>query len=61
VKLKKKEDQRVYASVLLRRGNKLITGSRGRERLGGRKEAREKEEAGSGVGEDRKMYRGSGN
>jgi hypothetical protein len=29
MKLKKKEDQSVDASVLLRRGNKIITGDRG--------------------------------
>ena len=34
MKLKKKEDQRVDASVLLRRGNKIIKGSRGWVRLG---------------------------
>jgi hypothetical protein len=31
MKLKKKEDQSVYASILLRRGNKIITGGRRRE------------------------------
>ena len=41
MKLKRKEDQRVDASVLLRRGNKIIKGSRGlgelgRKRRGGR-------------------------
>ena len=35
MKLKKKEDQSVDASVLLRRGNKIITGGR---ILGGREE-----------------------
>ena len=34
MKLKKKEDQSVDASVLLRRGNKIIKGSRGWEGLG---------------------------
>ena len=34
MKLKKKEDQSVDASVLLRRGNKIITGGRGREEPG---------------------------
>jgi hypothetical protein len=29
MKLKKKEDQSVDASVLLRRGNKILTGGRG--------------------------------
>jgi hypothetical protein len=42
MKLKKKEDQSVNASVLLRRGNKIIIGGRGRESLG----------TGLGVGED---------
>jgi hypothetical protein len=34
MKLKRNEDQRVDASVLLRRGNKIIKLSRGREGLG---------------------------
>jgi hypothetical protein len=34
MKLKKKEYQRVGASVLLRRENKILTGGRGWERLG---------------------------
>ena len=34
MKLKRKEDQRVDASVLLRRGNKIIKGSRGWDGLG---------------------------
>jgi hypothetical protein len=34
MKLKRKEDQRVDASVLLRRGNKIMEGSRGWEGLG---------------------------
>ena len=33
MKLKRKQDQRVDASVLLRRGNNTIKGSRGWERL----------------------------
>jgi len=37
MKLKKKEDQSVDASVLLRRGNKIITGGREREELGRKK------------------------
>lgn len=49
---KEKEEQSVDASVLLRRGNKIITGGRerdglGRERGGGRKKE------GSGVGRTR--------
>ena len=45
VKLKKEEDQSVDASVLLRRGNKIIMGDRGWEGLGrerGGKEGGEK-------------------
>jgi hypothetical protein len=38
MKLKKKEDQIVDASVLLRRGNKVTHGAGEREGLGGRKE-----------------------
>ena len=34
MKFKKKEDQSVDASVLLRRGNKIIMGGRGREGTG---------------------------
>ena len=34
MKLKKNKDQSVDASFLLRRGNKIITGGRGRESLG---------------------------
>jgi hypothetical protein len=34
MKLKKKEDQSVDASVLLRRGNKIIIGGRGKEGRG---------------------------
>ena len=46
MKLKEKEDQSVDASDLLRRGNKIITGGRGRERPG-----REREEEGKwGIG-----------
>jgi hypothetical protein len=33
IKIKRKEDQRVDASVLLRRGNNIIKGSRGWESL----------------------------
>jgi hypothetical protein len=36
-KLKRKEDQSVDASVLLRSGNKIIKGSRGWERLARKK------------------------
>jgi hypothetical protein len=42
MKLKRKDDQRVDASVLLRRRNKIIKGSRGWEGLG--KKRREKGE-----------------
>jgi hypothetical protein len=49
-KLKKKENQSVDASVLPRRGNKIILGVRGRK--GTRREERGKG-AGSGVGGDR--------
>jgi hypothetical protein len=34
MKLKKKEDQNVDASVLLRKGNKILMGNRGLEVLG---------------------------
>ena len=37
MKFKRKEDQRMGASVLLRSGNKIIKGSRGWERLARKK------------------------
>jgi len=54
--LKKKKDQSVDTSVLWRR-NKIIIGVEG----GREEEKQKKREPGSGVGGDRKMYRGSGN
>ena len=44
MKLSRKEGQSVNALILLRRGNKIIIGGRGREGLGGRGE-----EEGKGV------------
>ena len=62
MKLKWKEDQRVNASVLLRRGNKIIKGSRGWEGLGRkRRGGREKEVKNQVWKEMEEMYRGSGN
>jgi hypothetical protein len=53
VKFKRKEDQRVDASVLCRRGNNIIKGSRGWEGLERKKEGgRDKEGADSGFGGD---------
>jgi hypothetical protein len=50
---KKKEDQTVDASILHRRGNKIITGGRGRERPGRERiECRENGGSGSGIGRD---------
>jgi hypothetical protein len=43
MKLKREEDQRVDASVLLRRGNKVIKGRRGWEGIGGKRRGRGKE------------------
>jgi hypothetical protein len=37
MKLKRKEDKRVDASVLFRRGNKIFEGNRGRQGLGRKK------------------------
>jgi hypothetical protein len=53
MELKKKEEQSVNASILHRRGNKIITG--GRERGGPERERGEerKKWAGSGIGRDR--------
>jgi len=53
MKLKKEEDQSVDASVLLRRGNKIIMEGRGRERPGRERGGGGKRGAGSGVGGDR--------
>jgi hypothetical protein len=57
IKLKRKEEQRVDASVLLRRGNNMIKGRRGWGDLGGR----EKEGKNQVWEEMEKRYRGSGN
>jgi hypothetical protein len=51
--VKKKEDQSVDASVLFRRGNKIINGGRGMETLKRERRGREKG-TGSGVGGDRR-------
>ena len=61
-KLKKKEDQSVDASDLLRRGNKIVTGGRGWKELGrktgGREEKGKQDQVWEEMGE---IYRGSGN
>ena len=54
---KKRKDQSVDASVLLRRGTKIIMGGRGRERPGRVREGGGREGAGSGMGRDRKLNR----
>ena len=62
MKLKRKEDQRVDASVLLRRGNKIIKGSRGWEGLGRKRGGGGEKEGQNQVWEEmEEMYRGSGN
>ena len=48
MKLKRKEDQRVDASVLLIRGNKIIKGSRGWEGLGRKRSGERVAESGMG-------------
>jgi hypothetical protein len=53
VKLKKKEDQSGDAAVPLRRGNKIIMGSRGRYRPGRKSGGEGKRGPGSGMGEDK--------
>ena len=58
MKLKKKEEQRVDASVLLRRGNKIIKG-RGWEGLG--KKRGEGREGKRGMGETGENSEGQGN
>jgi hypothetical protein len=62
MKLKKKENQRVDALVLLRRGNKIIKGSRGWERLGRKRRGGGEKEGKNQVWEEMdEMYRGSRN
>jgi hypothetical protein len=60
MKLKREEDQRVDALVLLRRGNKIIKGSRGGRDLGRREEGGGGLESGMGGdgGDVRKLNRG---
>ena len=53
MKLKKKEDQSVDASILLRRG-KIITGGIGREVTGRERRGGEKKGARSSMGRDRR-------
>ena len=40
MKLKKKEDQSVYALVLLRRGNKILTGANAKTKYGAKTEGK---------------------
>ena len=62
MKLKREEDQRVDASVLLRRGNKIIKGSRGWEGLGRKRGVEGEKEGQNQVWEEmEEVYRGSGN
>ena len=62
MKLKRKEDQRVDASVLLRRWNTIVNEIRGWEGLGRkRRGGREKEVKNQVWKEMEEMYRGSGN
>jgi hypothetical protein len=62
MKLKRKEDQRVDASVLLRRGNKIIKGSGGWKGFGTERRGGMEKEGKNQVWEEmEEMYRGSGN
>jgi hypothetical protein len=62
MKLKRKKDQRVDASVLLTRGNKIIKGSRGWEGLGRKREGGGEKEGQNQVWEEiEEMHKGSGN
>jgi hypothetical protein len=62
MKLKRKEDQRVDASVLLRRGNKIIKGNGGWQELGRKREGGGGKEGQNQVWEEmEEVYRGSGN
>ena len=57
MKFKKKEDQSVDTSVLLRSGNKIIMGGRGEEGHEREREEDGERGAGSGVGGDGGKYR----
>jgi hypothetical protein len=58
MKLRRKEDQRVNASILLRRGNKIIKESRGWEGLGWKGRGGGKKEGKNQVWEEmEQMYR----
>ena len=62
MKLKRKEDQRVDASVILRGGNNIIKGSRGWGRLGRKRGGGGRRGEQNQVWEEmEEMYRGSGN
>jgi hypothetical protein len=62
MKLKRKEDQKVDASVLLRRGYNIIKGSRGWGRLGRKRGGGGRRGEQNQVWEEmEEMYRGSGN
>jgi hypothetical protein len=54
MKPKKKEDQRVETSILLRRGNRIIMRGRGREGPGSERGGRGKRRSGSGMSRDRR-------
>jgi hypothetical protein len=59
MKLKRKEDQRVDASVLLRRGNKIIIGSRGWKEFGRKRRGEGEREGKNQIWEEmEEMYRG---
>ena len=59
MKLKKKEDQSVNASVLLRRGNKIIIGGRGRKEFGRKRRGEGEREGKNQIWEEmEEMYRG---
>ena len=61
IQLKRKEEQRVYTLVLLRRGNKIIKGIRGWEGLGRKRRRREKKGKNHVWEVMEEMYRESGN
>ena len=62
MKLKRKEDQRVDASVLLRKVNKIIKRSRGGEGLWRKRRGRGEKEGKIQVWEEmEEIYQGSGN
>jgi hypothetical protein len=61
MKFKRKKDQRVDASILLSKGNKIIKGSRGWDGLGRKRRGGGEKRGGIKYGRRWRRCRGSGN